>query len=128
MAHALRCAKAAALQDGPTVSERECAQAVNGVVAHLGKLGGKLEGAFPGIPGLAVADDAELDGVVAAIQFGHCSQKPLLGRTVRLDGDVEGVVPVEGDDQRVSGLLLRRTELRPVRDGALGSCGTDAAR
>ena len=59
---------------------------------------------------------------MAAIQFGHCSQKPILGRTVRLDGNVEGVVPVEGNDQRVSGLLLRRTKLRPGRDGALGSC------
>ena len=74
-----------------------------------------------------VADDAELDGIAAAMQFGHCSQKPILGRTVRLDGNVEGVVPVEGDDQRVSGLLLRRTELRPVRDGALGSCSGKSA-
>ena len=96
MAHAPSCAKAAALPDGPTRFQ----VGVNGVVAHLGKLG-KSEGAFPGVPGLAVADDAELDGIVAATQFGYCSQKPILGRTVRLDGNVEGVVPVEGDDPRV---------------------------
>ena len=92
-------------------------------VPHLGELGGKLEGAFPGVPGLAVADDAELDGVVAAIQFGYCSQKPLLRRTVRLDGDVEGVAPVKGDDQRVSCLLLRRTESGPLA-AAVGGCLT----
>ena len=57
----------------------------------------QVGGCFPGVPGLAVADDAELDGIVAAMQFGHCSQKPILGRTVRLDGNVEGVAPVEGD-------------------------------
>ena len=58
---------------------------------------------------------------MAAIQFGHCSQQPILGRTVRLDGNVEGLAPVEGDDQRVSGLLLRRAELRP---GRVGGCLT----
>ena len=126
MAHAPSCAKAAALPDGPTRFQVRTASPNGGVpklsMASLHTSENWVASAFPGVPGLAVADDAELDGIVAAIQFGHRSQKPILGRTVRLDGNVEGVVPVKGDDQRVSGLLLRRTELRPVRDGALGSC------
>ena len=127
MAHAPSCAKAAALPDGPTRFQVKTTSP-NGSVpkpstasVHTSENWVASRRLLSRIS-LAVADDAELDGIVAAIQFGHCSQKPLLGRTVRLDGDVEGVAPVEGDDQRVSGLLLRRTELRPVRDGALGSC------
>ena len=101
------------------VSERECAQAVNGVVAHLGKLGGKSEGALPGVPGLAITDDAKLDRIMTSTQFGYCTQKPILGRTVGLDANVKRIMPVEGDDQRVSCL---RTECRPGTNGALGSC------
>ena len=100
---------------------------INGVVAHLGKLGGKSEGALPGVPGLAVADDAELNGVVAAVQLGQYLQQPLLWRTVRLDGDVEGVAPVQADDNGLPRLLLRCTELCPVAGAlaaAIGGCLT----
>ena len=73
-------------------------------------------------PGLAVADDAELDAVVAAVQLGEYLEQPLLWSPVSLDRDVEGVVPVQANHDGLPRLLLRRTELCPVTGGKAFCC------